>query len=40
MPWLDPGLDPILAKPKAAKINLHQWVNGVRENDPQPTLGI
>ena len=29
-----------LGKPKGAKTNLHKRVNGVRENDPQPTLGI
>ena len=28
-----------LGKPKGAKTNLHKWMNGLRENDTQPTLG-
>ena len=29
-----------LGKPKGAKTNLRKWINGARENDAQPTLGI
>ncbi len=27
-------------KPKGAKTNVHKWLNGVREDDSQPTFGI
>jgi hypothetical protein len=29
-----------LGKPKGAKTNLHKWMNGMKDNDTQPTLGL
>lgn len=29
-----------LGKPKGAKTNLHKWMNGSKDNDTEPTLGI